>query len=66
MNTQDYERKVSEVRELVQRNRPLWYRMDRERIASYRYFVKFANGQIANPGVHKLMAIEQYLLHEAA
>ena len=61
MIVQDYEQKVSEVRELLRANRPLWYRMDRAGIASYRYFVKLERGDVATPSVHKLAAIEQYL-----
>ncbi len=61
MIVQDYEQKVSEVRELLRANRPLWYRMDRAGIASYRYFVKLERGDVASPSVHKLAAIEQYL-----
>lgn len=61
MFVQDYVQKVSEVRELLRSNRPLWYRMDRAGIASYRYFVKLERGEVANPNPHKLAAIEAFL-----
>ena len=61
MKVQDYENEIAKVRKMVQNNRPLWYRMDRAGIASYRYFVKLACGDVAQPSVQKLVAIQDYL-----
>lgn len=63
MNSEEY---VSRVREMVRQNRPLWYRMDRAQVASYRYLTKFADGEFENPGIHTLSAIEQYITAQAA
>jgi hypothetical protein len=61
MKVAEYEKQIEKVREMVMNNRPLWYRMDREGIASYRYFVKLSKGDVAQPSVHKLVAIHDYL-----
>ena len=57
---------VKRLRKLVKDNKPLWYRMDRAGVASYRYLKNFAAGGYENPGIHTLAGIEKYLSEQEA
>ncbi len=57
----EYKRKLREVKRLLTKNRPLWGRMDRAGVASYRYAVKLTTDQIKEPSVSTLVAIERFL-----
>lgn len=63
MNPDEY---IERVRDLVRKNRPLWYQMDKAGVASYRYLVRFAQGEFESPGIHKLSAIERYIQESSA
>ena len=66
MNIAKYQRLRERVLQLLLANRPLWYRMDRAEVTSYRWSCLFTKGKIANPDSDRLEAVEAYLLEKGA
>jgi 23S rRNA U2552 (ribose-2'-O)-methylase RlmE/FtsJ len=66
MNIAKYQRLRERVLKLMLANRPLWYRMDRAEVVSYRWYCLFTKGEIANPDSARLEAVEAYLIEKGA
>jgi hypothetical protein len=64
MKTETYFRFVNEVIELVRANRPMWYRMSKAKVASWRYLNQLSQGNYEKPDIEKLTAIKDYIRAE--
>ena len=62
----EYERAVKEVRKRIKTDRKKWAEMAEAGIASYRYFRKLADNEIAEPSPRKVARIQQWLATEKA
>lgn len=61
MNPDTYFKYVNDTAELLRKNRPMWYRMSQDGIASWRYLKLLSQGEYARPDIVKLKAIQDYI-----